>query len=481
MKLSADRTVLISVTNDDLDEHGCFVVPDSVTEIGDKAFVECQNIQSFKSSPGLRKIGRSAFWRCEKLTEVSLSESIEEIGEAAFHACSSLKRFQIPSKVRIIQPHTFKGCEALEELILHDDIEEFGHHAFVYCKNLKDMHCPTQLKKIGAYAFHLCITLEKMVISERVDAIGDGAFYECFKLQSIEFLGNRKKIGKEAFSGYRESPLPVYLKQCPESIGVHDHAFKKTPITFIMDDTKPEEQTKLRRMIANLDPRYLYCDPLNPLMRVLSESEWRNENSKAPNSVVGSESSSSSSSNHASLATPNSDTRSPLNSNEVAQAMQRLEETILEKRGIVEKIARDFTVCASEDHALASVTKSGSSSSSKSTYTFSESETFQALYEKKAELERNGHSNAAGALGTLITQISDFEKNTPNPFVCKLQVETAILNARRVLEAHRGLKGILNSLIHRLFPSQGLYFFRTDSAKKLDALEEAIKNSPFPS
>ena len=59
-------------------------MPDSVEEIGAKAFEHCANLHSVKFSKNLKKIGLSAFLGCKKLTEITLPASVKEIEQWAF-------------------------------------------------------------------------------------------------------------------------------------------------------------------------------------------------------------------------------------------------------------------------------------------------------------------------------------------------------------------------------------------------------------
>ena len=60
------------------------VMPDSVEEIGPKAFEHCKNLHSVTFSKNLKKIGLSAFLGCEKFTKISLPGSVKEIQQWAF-------------------------------------------------------------------------------------------------------------------------------------------------------------------------------------------------------------------------------------------------------------------------------------------------------------------------------------------------------------------------------------------------------------
>ena len=59
-------------------------MPDSVEEIGAKAFEHCKNLASVKFSKNLKKIGLSAFLGCKKFTEITLPASVTKIEQWAF-------------------------------------------------------------------------------------------------------------------------------------------------------------------------------------------------------------------------------------------------------------------------------------------------------------------------------------------------------------------------------------------------------------
>lgn len=59
-------------------------MPDSVEEIGPKAFEHCANLRSVKFSKNLKKIGLSAFLGCKKFTEITLPASVTKIEQWAF-------------------------------------------------------------------------------------------------------------------------------------------------------------------------------------------------------------------------------------------------------------------------------------------------------------------------------------------------------------------------------------------------------------
>jgi hypothetical protein len=68
-----------------------FIVPSSVTKIGDCAFDDCTSLESIELPASLTEIGDYAFRNCTSLANIVLPASLTTIGDAAFAYCESLK------------------------------------------------------------------------------------------------------------------------------------------------------------------------------------------------------------------------------------------------------------------------------------------------------------------------------------------------------------------------------------------------------
>ncbi len=84
---SKDGTTLIQYAMGK--ENTSFVIPDSVTTIGDKAFYECC-LTSVTIGNSVTTIGDEAFFGCYTLTSVTIGNSVTTIGEHAFNYCYDL-------------------------------------------------------------------------------------------------------------------------------------------------------------------------------------------------------------------------------------------------------------------------------------------------------------------------------------------------------------------------------------------------------
>ena len=65
-------------------------IPNSVVEIGENAFYNCQSLETITIPNSITKIGISAFNACTALSAITFSENLTAIGEWAFDDCNNL-------------------------------------------------------------------------------------------------------------------------------------------------------------------------------------------------------------------------------------------------------------------------------------------------------------------------------------------------------------------------------------------------------
>ncbi len=66
------------------------VIPNSVTEIGERAFSDCYSLTSVTIPDSVTSIGDWAFEYCTSLTSITIPDSVASIGDGAFYYCTSL-------------------------------------------------------------------------------------------------------------------------------------------------------------------------------------------------------------------------------------------------------------------------------------------------------------------------------------------------------------------------------------------------------
>jgi hypothetical protein len=88
-------------------------IPDRVTEICDFLFTSCMELRSVNIPNAVTRIGKSAFMGCVSLSSIQIPDSVLRIGSYAFAGCSSLKSIDIPNRVTVIEEHAFQNCPKL--------------------------------------------------------------------------------------------------------------------------------------------------------------------------------------------------------------------------------------------------------------------------------------------------------------------------------------------------------------------------------
>ncbi|MEH2793658.1 leucine-rich repeat protein [Segatella copri] len=81
-----DKSRIISFRNQNIKS---YVIPSSVTSIGDSAFSWCSSLSEIVIPSSVTSIGDSAFSCCDSLSEIVIPSSVTSIGDSAFFGCSS--------------------------------------------------------------------------------------------------------------------------------------------------------------------------------------------------------------------------------------------------------------------------------------------------------------------------------------------------------------------------------------------------------
>ncbi len=225
----------------------------SVTSIGDYAFYGCNNLVSIALSENLTTIGDYAFHGCTKLSSISIPDSVTTIGDFAFTYCKSLTSIAIPENVTIIGNNVFYGCDnlisitlsknlttiggcafynckSLSSISIPDSVTTIGYGAFYYCMNLTTITIPKNVTTIGSIAFSYCANLTSVSLGNSVTTIGDEAFFYCTSLASITIPGSVTNIGDKAFYGC-SSLADVWYEGTEENKASISIGISNTPLT----------------------------------------------------------------------------------------------------------------------------------------------------------------------------------------------------------------------------------------------------------
>lgn len=267
------------------------IIPDTiegypVTEIGDRAFKDCWNLEAVKIGNNIERIGGRAFEYsdlkyidipdnvtfiysdafegtpiCKKCkagiiyvdgwaigyafedgkpvdyhsevtekADLVFESGTKGIAYGAFAQCDFIKSIVIPD-IPYIEESSFFGCDGLETVTLGDGVKEIRDYAFALCSHLETVDIGNDVNSIGEQAFLQCNWLGNVNIGKNVNTIGTAAFKECKNLTEITIPENVESISSSAFEDCRNL-TSVTFSEGLGSIGAN--AFSGCGITEVM-------------------------------------------------------------------------------------------------------------------------------------------------------------------------------------------------------------------------------------------------------
>ena len=282
-----DKSEIISFRNQEIES---YIIPDSVTSIGDGAFGCCSSLSSLvipdsvvniKGNPfyfwkgkleclsasfiyednvlfnmdksklisyrnqeaksfiipnGVMSIEKYAFSDCSSLISISVPKSVTSIGDGAFWGCSSLRSLVIPNSVTSIGAWAFSGCKSLSNITIPDSLTSIGAWAFDGCSSLCSLVIPNSVTSIDAWVFSGCKSLSNITIPDSLTSIGAWAFEGCSSLRSLVIPNSVTSIGNSAFVGC-SSLSSLVIPDSVTSIGNSAFAGCKSLSNIIIPDS----------------------------------------------------------------------------------------------------------------------------------------------------------------------------------------------------------------------------------------------------
>ena len=127
-------------------------VPDTVTSIGEMAFLGCTSLKTVKLSTGVAKIEKNAFGSCSALQEVQVAKDNPNFSSldgvlyskaqdtlVIYPAAKTDAAYTIPSGVTSVAMYAFSENHYLETLTIPNSLIKVGDSAFFNCKNLRSV------------------------------------------------------------------------------------------------------------------------------------------------------------------------------------------------------------------------------------------------------------------------------------------------------------------------------------------------------
>ncbi len=190
-------------------------IPSAIIEIGDEAFYQCSLdslylpsleawMDSFAWAKGQTLNGRLSYVQAVYVNNVLLEDLVIPAGydviTSSVFGNFPVKSITIPGTVKEIGNYAFWGCQKLEKLTISEGVQTIATGAFSYCFVLGELTFPESLTDIGRQAFFNCLSLQVLTIPGTVETIGNQAFGACFELKHVTFLTDMPQCGVDVFS-----------------------------------------------------------------------------------------------------------------------------------------------------------------------------------------------------------------------------------------------------------------------------------------
>ena len=242
-----------------------FVMPESVTTIGNGAFFGCKSLTTIEISDSVKNIESMAFNKCESLTSLIIPEGVTRLKSYLFNGSNSLSTITLPVSVTTIDSYAFDYCESLTTVyyagsesqwnaisigtsndpltnaqivygkqdtpvetviasgacgtnvnwqLWDSDLDGKGDYLTIagegsmtsspwseYKSDIKTVVIEDGVTSIGSYAFQNCSSLTSVLIPNSVTKINSGAFASCSSLGSIIIPSSVSSIEGKTFYG----------------------------------------------------------------------------------------------------------------------------------------------------------------------------------------------------------------------------------------------------------------------------------------
>ena len=161
-----------------------------------------RNYDSFYIPACVTRIGKGAFYGCEKLNNITIPGTVRTVGRNAFYGCSGLKSVIVRNGVTTFGDSVFWGCSSLTSVELPGSISTISFAMFRECRSLTDLKLPESITLIDNLAFYGCTSLKKLAIPKNCTSIGNFVFYDCNSMKFAEIPDSVKGIGYGSYGFY---------------------------------------------------------------------------------------------------------------------------------------------------------------------------------------------------------------------------------------------------------------------------------------
>ena len=168
-------------------------IPNSITSIGYYAFFECSKLTiinvatdnpDYKSIDGVLYNKEATTLICcpeEKTGSFVIPTTVTNIGDDAFGRCTGLTSITIPNSVTSIASYAFEGCSKLTSVTIPNSVMAIEPYAFDNCTGLTSIICEAKTPPscdYDYYGFNTCYLADPTTITIYVPAGSVQAYKE---------------------------------------------------------------------------------------------------------------------------------------------------------------------------------------------------------------------------------------------------------------------------------------------------------------
>ena len=224
------------VSNTYLNGRGVIRLAGVVTEIGDSAFNNCDNLKTLNINDSITSIGQNAFSGCDALSQIVIPGNIETIGYKAFENCTNVSSIiieagntnlrlaysfdGIPSTTLYVDRDIYGGYNnspfenvGITTISLGPNMKNIDMFVFSNCKNIQGFNIDrnSQLESIGYFAFYNS-TITGLHIPDSVTNIDSTAFAMTSGMGWFTGGSSIYWVGMNGELAYEEASLRTLLR-----------------------------------------------------------------------------------------------------------------------------------------------------------------------------------------------------------------------------------------------------------------------------
>jgi len=171
--------------------------------VADQAYYRNDTLTTIHIPDSIVEVGEFSFAR-SSLTEVSFGSSVETIGYGAFYHCDNLKQVYLSDSVMNVAPKAFEQTKWVKDFLTGNSNSDFlisGGVLVAYNGDSSAVDIPEGVRVIAAGCFADHTEIGSVRFPESLLVIGEEAFYNCSSLSNVLYGGHEMAIKDRAFAG----------------------------------------------------------------------------------------------------------------------------------------------------------------------------------------------------------------------------------------------------------------------------------------